>query len=188
MPWKTDGTSVVGVGAKEPATKTMFYDMARQRRDYDRRGPDLAPALQSKLDTFGRSANPYRVPTPPRFVSLIGQHTSRLRIADGDCAVAVDYLSDFSQMNRDGAVVPFEFAGQFEGELPRKARRFSPSPSTGRSGPSREAGGPRRANGWRLRRSTHWRNGTNAAEVFRIEASSSETLLRRCTVREGRSR
>ena len=95
-----------------------------RRRDYDGRGPDLAPALQSKLDTFGRSANPYRVPTPPRFVGLIGQQTSRLRIADGDCAVAVDYLSDFSQMNRDGAVVPFEFAGQFEGELPAEGPPF----------------------------------------------------------------
>ena len=56
VPWKIDGTSVVGIAAKEPATKTMFYDMARRRRDYDKRGPDLSAALQDKLDTFGRSA------------------------------------------------------------------------------------------------------------------------------------
>ena len=188
VPWRTDGTSLVGIGAKEPETKTMYYDMARRKRDYDRRGPDLAPALQRELDTFGRSGNPYRVPTPPRFVGLIGQQTSQLQIADGDCAVAVDYLSDFSQMNRDGEVVPFEFAGQFEGKLPPEGPPFL---AVSINGTVRAV-----TRGWRAAPREWlatpaldaWRNGTNAAEVFRIEASSSETLLRRCTVREGRSR
>ncbi len=180
--------SVVGSVTTEPATKTMFYDMARRRRDYDRRGPDLSPALQDRLDTFGRSANPYRVPTSPRFASLIGQHTSRLRIADGDCAVAVDYLSDFSRMDRDGAVVPFEFAGQFEGKLPPEGPPFL---AVSVNGTVRAV-----TRGWRAAPREWlatpaldaWRNGANATEVFRIEASSSETLLRRCAVREGRSR
>ena len=188
VPWKTDGTSVVGIAAKAPSTKTMFYDMARRRRDYDWRGPNLSPALQDSLDTFGRSGNPYRVPTPPQFASLIGQHTSRLRIADGECAVAVDYLSDFSRMNRHGAVVPFEFAGTFEGKLPPEGAPFL---AVAINGTVRAV-----TRGWRAAPREwlatpaldSWRNGTNAAEVFRIEASSSDTLLRRCTVREGRSR
>jgi Sulfatase len=188
VPWKIDGTSMVGIAAKEPATKTMFYDMARRTRVYDKRGPDLSDALQDKLDTFGRSGNPYRVPTPPRFAGLIGQPTDRLRIADGDCAVAVDYLSDFSQMNRDGAVVPFEFAGRFEGKLPPEGPPFL---AVSINGTVRAV-----TRGWRAAPRQWlatpaldaWRNGANATEVFRIEASSSETLLRRCTVREGRSR
>ncbi len=188
VPWKTDGTSVVGIAAKQPATKTMFYDMARRRRDFDWRGPDLSPALQDRLETFGQSGNPYRVPTLPRFASLIGQHTSRLRIADGDCAVAVDYLSDFSRMNRDGAVVPFEFAGQFEGTLPPEGAPFL---AVSINGTVRAV-----TRGWRAAPREWlatpaldaWRDGANATEVFRIEASSSETLLHRCTVREGRSR
>ena len=177
VPWKTDGTSVVGVAAKEPATKTMFYDMARRRRDYDWRGPDLSPALQDRMETFGQSGNPYRVPTLPRFASLIGQHTSRFRIADGDCAVAVDYLSAFSPMNRDGAVVPFEFAGHFEGKLPPEGPPFL---AVSINGTVRAV-----TKGWRAAPREWlatpaldaWRNGTNATEVFRIEASSSETLL-----------
>ncbi len=188
VPWKTDGTSMVGIAAKEPATKMMFYDMARRTRGYDRRGPDLSPALQSKLDIFGRSGNPYRVPTPPRFADLMGQQTSRLQIADGDCAVAVDYLSDFSRMNRDGAVVPFEFAGQFEGKLPPDGPPFL---AVSINGTVRAV-----TRGWRAAPRQWlatpaldaWRNGANATEVFRIDASSSETSLRRCTVREGRSR
>jgi hypothetical protein len=98
--------------------------MARRRREYDKRGPDLSSPLQDKLDTFGQSANPYWVPISPRFAGLIGEHTSRFRIADGDCAVAVDYLSDFSRMDRDAAVVPFEFAGQFKGRLPPEGPPF----------------------------------------------------------------
>ncbi len=124
----------------------------------------------------------------PALRSLIGQQTSRLQIADGDCAVAVDYLSDFSRMNRDGAVVPFEFAGQFEGKLPPDGPPFL---AVSINGTVRAV-----TRGWRAAPREWlatpaldaWRNGANATEVFRIEASSSETLLRRCTVREGRSR
>ena len=125
VPWKTDGTSVVGVGAKEPATKSIFYDMARQetRLRPARPGPS---GRRFKSSWTRLDGSPIRIGfrRPPRFASLIGLQTSRLQIADGGCAVAVDYLSDFSQMDRDGAVVPFEFAGQFEGELPADGLSF----------------------------------------------------------------
>jgi hypothetical protein len=187
MPWKTHGTSLVDTKAMEPATKTMFYDLARRRRDYDRNGPDLSPDLRSKLDTFGGSENPYRAPRPPRFVELLGQKTSRLRISDGGCAVNVDYLSDFSRMNRDAATVPFEFAGRFVGRLPARSLPFLAVAINGtiRAVTRGWQSAPRE---WLATPSLDaWRNGENAIDVLGIEQSVSGPVLRRCTVREGRS-
>ncbi len=186
VPWQAHGTSLVGA-MDEPATKTMFYDSARRRRDYDRKGPDMSADLQRQVDTFGGAENPYRAPRPREFAELIGQETSRLRITDGGCATVVDFLSDFSRMNKDAPVVAFEFGGRFEGPLPRNHPPFL----------ALAVNGTIRAvtKGWRAAPREFlatppldaWRNGENRIDVFAIQPSDGGPVLRKCTVREGRS-
>jgi hypothetical protein len=164
----------------------MFYDMARRRRDYDRNGPDMGPALRRHLATYGERDNPYRVPRLPLSAELVGRNVASLPIVDGGCAAAVDYLSDFSKMDLEADVVPFEFAGRLESRPPGGSgvlaigvngtiraitRPWLAAPREWLSTPPLDA----------------WRDGANQAEVFSVESSARGTVLRRCAIREGRS-
>ena len=187
LPWPTDGRSLVDPAGKEPAVKTIFYDMARRRQDFDRAGPDLRPALRAKLEIFGGAENPYRVPKPARFGELVGQTAGDVPIVDGGCAVTVDYLSDFSRMDPDADRVPFEFGGQLdEGGLSNRLPYLAVSVNgTIRAVTRPWQNAPRE---WIATPPLDaWRSGANDVGVFRVDPAPSGLVLRRCTVREGRS-
>jgi hypothetical protein len=182
-----DGRSLVDTAATERPLKTIYYDMARRRQDFDRGGPDLRPALQTKLEVFGGGENPYRVPRPPRFGELTGQPPNRLRVLDGGCAVTVDYLSDFSRIDRNADSVPFEVGGELEhlttptrpaflavsvnGTIRSITRPWLTAPREWLATPPLDA----------------WRDGDNSVEVFGIDEAPTGIVLHRCAVREGRS-
>ena len=105
-------------GAAERPRKTIFYDMARRRQEFDRKGPDIGPALRAKLETFDGAANPSRVPRPPAFGELVGQPLDRVRVVDGGCAVSIENLAEFSRIDRDAGSMPFEVAGQLDAGSP----------------------------------------------------------------------
>jgi Sulfatase len=186
LPWSADGQSLVDGDAERPR-KTIFYDMARRREEFDRRGPDIGPALRAKLETFDGAANPSRVPRPPGFGELVGQPLDRVRVVDGGCAVSVENLAEFSRIDRDAGSMPFEVAGQLDpgfptdrlpflavsvnGTIRAVTRAWQTAPGEWVATPPLDA----------------WREGANSVDVFRVDESPAGLLLRRCTVRDGSS-
>jgi len=186
LPWDANGQSLVG-GAGERPRKTIFYDMARRRQDFDRQGPDIGPALHAKLETFDGAENPSRVPKPPGFVELVGLPLQRARVVDGGCAVSVENLAEFSRIDRDAGSIPFEVAGQLDpgsptdrlpfvavsvnGTIRAVTRAWQTAPEEWVATPPLDA----------------WRNGANSVDVLRVDESPAGPLLRRCTVRDGSS-
>ena len=186
MPWKADGTSLVGGGAIR-ARKTLYYDSARRSTTFAADEPSIAPDLARKTALFGGAQNVYRVPRPPRFAELVGRRLEELAIsASGGGMVDVDFLSEFRNIPADGAEVPFDFGGR----LPEGAERGAPTYlAVAVNGVVAAVTHTwnRQLDGWLATPPLDaWRPRDNDVQVFRIEASAGRPLLRRCELREAR--
>jgi hypothetical protein len=189
FPWQADGTSVLDRARPERTSKTIFYDWARQRRSFDPDGPDARMPLQRRFGLFGGPQNVYQVPRPLLFADLIGRPLAELRVAEGGGEVAVDYLAEFESMDPAADSVAFDVAGHFQqptgdggsttyvavavnGVVRAVTRTWVSARQDWLATPPLDA----------------WQNGKNELAVFVVDADGAGPLLRRCAVRQGRTR
>ena len=189
VPWETAGRSLLDTSAPERPSKVLYYDFAKRTRTFDRRGPDLGPIVRRKAALFGGPGNPYRVPRPPRFADLIGRPLSDLAVGEGGGTAVGDYLSEFKTMQTASDPVPFDVAGTLEG---RGGRGGSPAylaiavNGTIRAVTRTWLHQPRAWLG--TPPLSAWRNGENDLQVLVVDGDASNPRLRRCVVRQGKSR
>ena len=188
LPWRVDGVSLLDPSRPEPDSKTIFYEDAVQSRKFDRHGPDLSAALRQKLRLFGAPGNDDFAPRPDRFGDLVGQPTRALHVEESGGAMDVDYLSRFREFHHAGDEIAFDLAGRFAGvqRKPRQptylavavngviravTRTWASEPEGWQAAPAPSA----------------WREGRNDLQLFVIEGTDAQPVLRRCELRAARS-
>ena len=188
VPWKTDGRSPRYSRERTGLSRRSTTTWRAGGKPSDRGGPDLRPALQTKLDVFGGGEIPDRIPQ----AALVRRAHRPARQSPSSArwsavGITVDYLSDFSRIDRDGDSVPFEVAGELEhltvskrpaflavsvnGTIRSITRPWLTAPREWLATPPLDA----------------WRDGDNSVEVFGIDEAPTGIVLHRCAVREGRS-
>ncbi|HET7618529.1 MAG TPA: sulfatase-like hydrolase/transferase [Gemmatimonadaceae bacterium] len=175
LPWRSDGSSLIDPARKDRPVKRMFIDQAKQPREFGPEGPDWTPALRRKFALFGESGNPWRVPTPPKYASLVGRAVSEFPIVEGE-AVEVDYRWAFVNFDPSVDPMPFDVGGRFaqprpdtyvavavNGIIRAVTRTWDTQPRGWQATPPLDA----------------WRAGHNELDVFVVSGDEASPVLRR---------
>ena len=175
--WQTDGSSLLDPSAPERSRK-RFLDGDRVHW-YGREGPDMRVALRRMQAMFDGAANPYRLPTPPRFSGLVGRPLGELRVAAEPAGrVQVFHAWSYRDVDPRAERVPFDVVGRLleppsleepryiavavNGTVGAVTRTWTADPGTWLATPPLNA----------------WRKGQNALELFAIEGPDTNPVLR----------
>ena len=179
---RPDGGSLLRPVDQDRPVKRIVFGAGGASRSYDARGPSVAPALAAKIRRFGPD-NPYRIPLPARYASLVGRRLGELRVAGGGGTVEVEHLSAFLSFRATRTRVPFDVAGRLEGPPPQGVtwiavavngtvravtRTWDAEPARWLATPALDA----------------WNTGRNQLEVFVVRGDDQDPVLLRSSVAE----
>jgi hypothetical protein len=108
--WPMDGVPLVDASHPERPAKVTYIDNARRTMTFGREGPGYADALARKLRLFGEHGNPYRVPVPPKYASLMNTSVAGQRV-QGDARIAIAKAWMYNNPDFRAATVPFDITG-----------------------------------------------------------------------------
>jgi hypothetical protein len=176
---KPDGASLRRPLVEDRPTKRILFSEGKASRTYPDGGVDLGPALARKAARFGEG-NPFRVPRPARFATLVGRPLATLTVQDGGGRMAVDDLSQFTDFRATADAVPFDLSGRLtspgrgvtwvavavNGTVQAVTRTWESEPGRWLATPPLDA----------------WKTGANEVDVFVVSGDERNPLLRATVV------
>jgi arylsulfatase A-like enzyme len=178
VPWPADGRSLIDPAALARTQKRISTG-SKKTYWYGAEGPPLKALLQEKQQVFDGATNRYRVPRPTRFAALVGRPVESLRVIAGEELTEVHDLWTYLRFDPAADAVPMDVSGRL---LKRPAGNAPVYIAVAVNGVVEAI-----TQTWKTRPTEWvatppldvWRRGRNAVDVFLVEESAGQPVLRR---------